>query len=627
MRPATFDEGTEVLRSDHLPVARPRRSLWSRYFVTLFVAVIVPLVLGAVSEAWFVYRDQRLHLNEVLQVEARSAADRIQTFLDGICDQLGWVVQFPWTHGDDDRRRVDALRLLQQVPAVVSVALIDPTGTERVFVSRLSLNRIGRGGDMSADPAVIGARASRVWYGPVEYRGESEPYMRIAVAGNRAAAGIVIAEINLKLIWDVIAAIKIGDTGHALVVDDSGRLIAHPDISLVLRGGSASGDFNRLKSVVSAANGSAVATTGDDGKPVVALSVRANNVGWTVIAQQPVLEAFESIRASLWHSLVLIAIGTVIASALAYWLAHRMSGPIRQLEDGVQRVGRGQLDHRITMESGDELEQLAVRFNQMAEELAASQKKSERISRLKQFLPPQVAELVEHSDQRLLDGQRREVVAIFGDLRGFTAFSARAEPDAIMEVLREYYDAVGAVTTRHEATLIRFAGDGVMVLVNAPVTCENPAHHGVRLAIDMQVAVQSLADRWCAAGRAMGFGVGIAMGPATVGTVGYEGRLDYTAIGNVVNLASRLCSLADDAQILVDPAVAEKVKDSIALVSLGERSIKGYDKAMEVFAVPRSDMAIRKPGRQLERAERRGLAGSRQISRRRVMAKVDIVSS
>ena len=584
-------------------MTRPRRSLFFKYFVTLFVAVVLPLIFGAASEAWFGYRDQRVHLNEVLQAEARSAADRIQTFIDGISDQLGWVVQFPWMQSEDDRRRIDALRLLQQVPAIVSITLVDQTGIERVFVSRLRLNRIGRETDMSADPAVIGARTSRVWYGPVQFRRDSEPYMRIAVAGNRAATGIVIADINLKLIWDVIAAIKIGDTGHALVVDDLGRLIAHPDISLVLRGGAGSGYFNRLKSVVGAANGSAVATVGDDGKPVVALSVRAANVDWTVIAQQPILEAFESIRAALWRSLLLIAIGAVFAFVLAYWLARRMSGPIRQLEDGVERVGMGQLDHRITIASGDELEQLAIRFNQMARELAVSQQKSERINRLKQFLAPQVAELVEHSDNRLLDGQRREVVAIFGDLRGFTAFSARAEPEVVMAVLRDYYAAIGAVTARHEATLIRFAGDGVMVLVNAPVSCEKPAPHGVRLAIEMQAAVQALADGWCAAGHAMGFGVGIAMGPATVGTVGYEGRLDYTAIGNVVNLASRLCGLADDAQILVDPAVAEKVKDSIALVSLGERTIKGYDHALGFFAVARSDVVRRNHRYQLQRAE------------------------
>jgi adenylate cyclase len=584
-------------------VTRPRRSLFMKYFVTLFVAVVTPLMLGSATEAWFAFRDNRFDLNELLQVEARSAADRIQAFTDGIRDQLGWVVQFPWTAGEDDRRRVDGLRLLQQVPAIVSLSLVDPTGTERVFVSRVSMNRTGRGADMSADPAVVGARANRVWYGPVHYQRDSEPYMRIAVAGNRAAAGIVVADINLKLIWDIIAAIKIGDTGHALVVDDTGRLIAHPDISLVLRSGAGAGDFDRLKSVVSAANGSAVATTGEDGKPVVALSVRAANVGWTVIAQQPVMEAFESIRAALWRSLVLIAIGIAFAFVLAYWRACRMWVPIRQLEDGVERIGMGQFDHRIAIDSRDELEQLAVRFNQMAEELAASQQKSERINRLKQFLAPEVAELVEHTDQGLLDGQRREVVAIFGDLRGFTAFSARAEPDVVIAVLRQYYEAIGTVTARHAATLIRFAGDGVMVLVNAPVACENPAQRGIRLAIDMQAAVQSLANYWNARDCAIGFGVGIAMGPATVGTLGWHGRLDYTAIGNVVNLASRLCDLAADAQILVDPVVTGHVKDSIALASIGERAIKGYDRALEVFAVVRGVGPLPHPGGQRQPAD------------------------
>ncbi|WP_426537858.1 adenylate/guanylate cyclase domain-containing protein [Bradyrhizobium sp. McL0615] len=576
-----------------------------KYFVTLFVAVVMPLMLGSATEAWFAFRDNRFDLNELLQVEARSAAARIQAFTDGIRDQLGWVVQFPWTQGEDDRRRIDGLRLLQQVPAIVSLSMVDPTGTERVFVSRVSMNRTGRGADMSADPAVVGARANRVWYGPVHYQRDSEPYMRIAVAGNRAAAGIVVADINLKLIWDIIAAIKIGDTGHALVVDDSGRLIAHPDISLVLRSGAGAGDFDRLKAVVSEANGSAVATTGEDGKPVVALSVRAPNVGWTVIVQQPVLEAFESIRAALWRSLILIGLGIVFAAGLAYWRACRMLGPIRQLEDGVERIGMGQFDHRIAIHSRDELEQLAVRFNQMAEELGVSQQKSERISRLKQFLAPQVAELVENSDRGLLDGQRREVVAIFGDLRGFTAFSARAEPDVVIAVLREYYEAIGAVTARHAATLIRFAGDGVMVLVNAPVACENPAQRGIRLAIDMQAAVQSLANYWKARGCAIGFGVGIAMGPATVGTLGWHGRLDYTAIGNVVNLASRLCDLAADAQILVDPVVTGHVKDSVALAPAGERVIKGYDRALEVFAVVRGVGPLQHLGSQLQPADGR----------------------
>ena len=600
--------------SDALSVTRPRRSLFVKYFVTLFVAVVVPLMLGSATEAWFAFRDNRHDLDEMLRIEARSAVERIQAFTDGIRDQLGWVVQFPWTAGDDERRRIDGLRLLQQVPAIVSLSLVDGAGTERVFVSRVSMNRTGRGADMSADPAVIGARANRVWYGPVHYRRDSEPYMRIAVAGKRAAAGVVVADINLKLIWDIIASIKIGDTGHALIVDDSGRLVAHPDISLVLRSGAGAGNFNRLKTAVSAANGSAVATTGEDGKPVVAVSVRAPNVDWTVIAEQPVLEAFESIRAALWRSLILIGLGIVFAAILAYWRACRMWVPIRQLEDGVERIGMGQFDHRIAIHSRDELEQLAVRFNQMAEELAVSQRKSERINRLKQFLAPQVAELVENSDQGFLDEQRREVVAIFGDLRGFTAFSAHAEPDLVIAVLQEYYAAIGAVTARHGGTLVRFAGDGVMILVNAPVACEDPAQRGIRLAIDMQAAVQSLANYWKARGCAIGFGVGIAMGPATVGTLGWHGRLDYTAIGNAVNLASRLCDLAADAQILVDPAITGHVRDNVALASLGKRAIKGFDRAVEVFAVKGSVGLPLRPEGQLQpasiRALRAGCGGS-----------------
>jgi adenylate cyclase len=582
-------------------VTSPRRSLFFKYFATLFVAAVVPLILGAVVEASFGYRDLRRQISEVLQAEARGAAGRIDAFTDEIRDQLGWVVQFPWAQGDDDLHRIDALRLLQQVPAIVSISLCDETGIERVFVSRLHLNRTGRGVDMSADPAVIGARANKVWYGPVQYQHESEPYMRIAVAGNLPAAGIAVADVNLKLIWDVMAAIRIGGTGYAMVVDDSGHLIAHPDISLVLRGRTGSVDFGRIKHLVGITSGGAV-ITGEKGNPVVALSVHAPEIGWTVIAMQPVLEAFASIRAALWRSSLLIAFGVLTALALAYWRAHRMSGPIKQLEEGVERIGSGQFDHRIKISSRDELEQLAVRFNEMASELAISQQKSARIDRLKQFLAPQVAELVEHSDE-LLEGRRREVVAVFGDLRGFTAFSARAEPDAIMAVLREYYAAVGAVTTRHEATLIRFAGDGVMLLVNAPVACDNPANHAVRLAIDLQVAVQSVAGKWCAAGHAIGFGVGIAMGMATVGTVGYEGRLDYTALGNVVNLASRLCGLAKDAQILTDPVVAERVRDTIPLVSVGKQIIKGYDQPLEMFAVAQGDLPPTRPDsapRQLE---------------------------
>lgn len=550
------------------------------------MAVVIPLLLGAATEVWFGYRSQRAALDRLLEAESRSAADNIQSFINGIRDQVGWVVQFPWTDRDEDSHLVDALRLLSQVPAISSITLIDDFDRERVFVSRQELNRIGRKSDMASNPGVKNARANKVWFGPVRYEHESEPHMSIAVAGNRSVTGIAIADINLKLIQDVIGAIRIGKTGHAFVVDHDGRLIAHPDISQVLRGAAVMDKAKSLRSAVIAANGSTVVSSDTDGNAIVAASDRTEGVDWIVIAQQPVAEAFAPIRAALWRSLALILVASLFAILLAWWLARRMSGPIRQLGDGAQRIGAGQFEHRIEMSTGDELEQLANRFNEMAAELSISQEKSERINRLKRFLAPQVAEIVEGSShQGLLDGQRKEVVAIFGDLRGFTAFSAQAEPDVIMNVLAEYYSALGAVITDHQATLTGFAGDGMMVLVNAPIACEEPALRGARLAIEMQSAVQRLIAGWRAAGHEIGFGVGAAMGYATVGTIGYEGRMDYTAIGNVVNLASRLCGSAVDAQILIDPVLAHAVRDTIDVRSLGETVIKGYEKPTLVFAL------------------------------------------
>jgi class 3 adenylate cyclase len=264
-----------------------------------------------------------------------------------------------------------------------------------------------------------------------------------------------------------------------------------------------------------------------------------------------------------------------------------MAGPIRKLEDGVVRIGAGQFDHKIHIATGDELELLAEQVNEMAGELALSLERSERINRLKRFLAPQVAELVDKAgDDSLLNGQRTEVVTVFCDLRGFTAFSSHAEPEEIMGVLGEYYQALGGIITRYEATLTSFAGDGLMVLVNAPVPCPDPALRAVRMAVDMQDVIQGLILRWREKGHRIGFGIGLAMGPAIVGRIGYESRVDYTAIGNVVNLASRLCSTAADGQILLDPAATNAVNTSeVATVALGTLALKGYDEQVPVFAV------------------------------------------
>jgi adenylate cyclase len=564
----------------------PRTSLFKKYFLALFAAVVVPLLIAGASEAWFGYHDQRDRLNDLLAAEARSAAAKIRDFTDGIRDQLAWTVQLPWSDNVDERRKLDALRLLRQVPAVESLSLIDAAGRERLFVSRIGLNRIEGGDDHSDDPAVMGARSDKIWFGPVTFYRGSEPFMTVAVAGNRSAVGVAIAEVNLKFIWDVISAIRVGRTGEAFVLDLPGRLVAHPDISLVLRADeTAIQPLQALRAAILAGSGQAIAGRDTAGKMVLAAMERIPGVDWSVIVKQPVAEAFGPIYAALWRTGALLIAGAALAAGLAYWLTHRMIGPVRLLEDGVARIGAGQFDHRISLTTGDEFERLATRFNEMAGELAVSQERSERISRLKRFLAPQVAELIDRTgDDRVLDGRRVEVVVVFCDLRGFTPFSAQAEPETIMGVLGEYYDAIERVVSAHGATLTNFSGDGVMVLVNAPVSWPDPALRAVNMASDMQMSVQKLLVNWRALGHRLGFGVGLAMGPATVGRIGSEGRLDYTAIGNVVNLASRLCSSAEDSEILIDRAAACAVGSSVPLVKLEARALKGFDQPVPVFA-------------------------------------------
>ncbi|MDF2810925.1 MAG: transcriptional regulator [Microvirga sp.] len=574
------------------------RSLFQKYFLVLFLAVVIPLATNGVSEAWFGYRDQRTTLDRLLGVEARSAAAKIHGFLDGITDQLGWLVQLPWTAEPDERRRIDALRLLRQVPAIVNLTLLDGTGRERMYVSRIGLNRTESRTDRSTDEAVAGARAGRLWYGEVRYYRDSEPYLTIAIAGNRPSVGVVVAEVNLKLIWDVISAIKVGETGYAFVLDGPGRLVAHPDISLVLRGADEAtlAPFRAIREVIRRAG--ADVTTGQDGQgnAVAAAASPVAGPGWTVIVEQPLSEAFGPIYAALWRTGGLLLAGAAFAGLLAYVLASRMTEPIRRLEEGTERIGAGHFEHRIHIETGDEFQRLADSFNTMAAELATSQDRQERIAKLKRFLAPQVAELVDRKgDDGVLEGRSTEVVAVFGDLRGFTAFSARATPDEVMGVLSEYYDALGRIITKYAATLTSFSGDGLMVLVNAPVPVAEPALRAVDLAVEMQQSVQELIVGWRARGQRIGFGVGLAMGPATVGRIGYESRFEYTAIGSVVNLAARLCASAADREILADVAIAEAVKGKRALIPLGLRPIKGYDEKLPVYGMPfeeRPDAAV-----------------------------------
>jgi len=200
----------------------------------------------------------------------------------------------------------------------------------------------------------------------------------------------------------------------------------------------------------------------------------------------------------------------------------------------------------------------------------------ERTGRLRRFLPPQVADLIVASGtEKQLESHRREVTALFCDLRGFTGFSESSDPEDVMTLLRDYHAAIGEIIVKYNGTLERYAGDGVMVVFNDPIPVDNPALQAVQMALEMRVAIGALTEKWRQLGHEIGFGIGIAHGYATLGTIGFEGRFDYAAIGTVSNVASRLCDEAKPGQILISPRVLMAIRDAVTVEAVGEFELKG----------------------------------------------------
>jgi adenylate cyclase len=226
-------------------------------------------------------------------------------------------------------------------------------------------------------------------------------------------------------------------------------------------------------------------------------------------------------------------------------------------------------------------------LNQQLEQRVADQvAEIERMSRLRRFLPPQVADLIVASGtEKQLESHRREITALFCDLRGYTGFSESSDPEDVMALLRDYHAVIGEIIFKYSGTLERFAGDGVMVIFNDPVPVENPALQAVLMALDMRTAIGTMIEKWRDLGHDLGFGIGIAHGFATLGTIGFEGRFDYAAIGTVSNVASRLCDEAKPGQILISPRVRLAVDKAVTVEPVGEFTLKGIRRPMTAYDV------------------------------------------
>ncbi|MGB6400787.1 MAG: GAF domain-containing protein [Bradyrhizobium sp.] len=381
--PGTVSSGTKI-----------RSRLFAKY-VALFVAVVgVALASNGMFEVFFYYREHKAALIRIQHEQAVAAAAKISQFIKEIESQLGWTTQLPWSAGSIEQRRFDALRLLRQVPAITELAQVDSTGKERLRVSRLAMDVVDSGLDLSGDPKFTEAVAHKVYYGPVYFRRESEPYMTLALAGTRKDAGVSIAEVNLKLIWDVVSQIKVGEHGHAYVVGAQGRLIAHPDISLVLR----NTDMSKLVQVQAAQAGtdmeSLQGARNIQGQEVLTASAPILPLRWTMFVELPVEEAYASLYAALQRLAIVLAAASIFAVLAGIFLARRMVGPIQALRAGAERIGGGDFTQRISIPTGDELEGLADQFNDMGARL------QESYADLEKKVETRTAELTESLEQQ-----------------------------------------------------------------------------------------------------------------------------------------------------------------------------------------------------------------------------------
>jgi signal transduction histidine kinase len=375
-----------------------RRGRLVRKYLAIMVALVTGalLVSGAV-QIYYAYNESKAALVALQREKAGSAASKIENYVREIERQLVWTTQplLVPAAAAIEQRRLDAGRLQRQVLAITEVSHLDATGHEQLQVSRLKMDVIGSRVDYSNDPKFKVPRSGRTYFGPVYFRKGSEPYMTIAMP--QAGGGVTAAEVNLKFIWDVVSQIKVGKAGLAYVVDGGGALIAHPDISLVLQNRNLAG-LAQVKAVLADVPGDAEVTIAKDlkGRDVLTAHARIATLGWVVLVEQPLEEAFAPLRASAYRTVVLVALGIVLAAVASVVLARRLARPIQALQASAATIGAGALDHQISIRTGDELEALADEFNRMTGRLRESyanleQKVEDRTRELSEALEQQTA--------------------------------------------------------------------------------------------------------------------------------------------------------------------------------------------------------------------------------------------
>ena len=427
---------------------RPRAGLFFKYFAFIGLLVSAGLVASGAIGLYFSYQETRNSLVSLQREKALTAAVRIEQFLRDIESQLGWTTLPMVTPNQEpmEARRLDFLKVLRQLPAVTEVTHLDGKGREQLMVSRLAMDRVAAGTDFSADPRFVEARKSRTWFGPVYFRKETEPYMTISIPEARDRPGVTAVDVNLKFIWDVVSRIRIGQKGLAYVVDDKGFLVAHPDISLVLRKVNLS-NLPQVKDALAAkpdALWNEPAEARDvNGERVLSAYAVVEPTGWRVFVEEPESAVFAPLYAAILRTVFLLLAGVVISILASVWLARRMVQPVTALAKGAERIGRGDLDSSIEVKTGDEFEDLAGRFNTMTAQLRESYSDLERKVKVR------TSELSEALDQQTATAEVLKVIS-------GSPTDVRPVFDAIVKSARDLGEALNAYAFTYDGELIRY---------------------------------------------------------------------------------------------------------------------------------------------------------------------------
>ena len=389
----------EVFTDVETPTVRRmhRGRLFRKYLLLILTLVTIALLASGAISVYFTYQETKSALASLQHEKALAAASRIEQYVRQIEQQLAYAALPQLDASDVELRRIEFLKLLRQVPDVTDIAQVDAAGHEQVAVSRLGMDSVASGKDRSNEPAFRNARRGQAWFGPVYFRKETEPYMTIAVRSGGDKAPVTIADVNLKFIWDVVSRIKIGEKGKAYVVDGNGFLVADPDIGLVLRKTNLS-NLPHVKTAMEKRGGNELAMVSTDlaGTQVLTSLAPIESLNWSVFVEQPVAEVYEKLNASILRTALLLLAGLALSALGALALARGMVRPIRTLSEGAQRIGAGELDLKIDVRTGDELEALGDQFNRMTSRLRESyagleRKVDERTRELTNSLEQQTA--------------------------------------------------------------------------------------------------------------------------------------------------------------------------------------------------------------------------------------------